>query len=55
LLLILSNCRHGVSKTLQFHQISQDGKSQRINGHCARDGYEVNWTLHPGYGAISHR
>jgi hypothetical protein len=28
---------------------------QSIRGRCAKCGYEVNWTLFPGYGAIGHR
>jgi hypothetical protein len=29
------------------------GKSQPINGHCAVYGYEIHWTLLPGYGLIA--
>ena len=28
---------------------------QPISGCCAKCGYEVNWTLLPGYGSISRR
>jgi len=27
------------------------GKPQPIHGRCATCGYEVNWTLFPGYGS----
>jgi hypothetical protein len=31
------------------------GRSQPINGRCAACGYEIHWTLFPGYGSNGHR
>ena len=38
-----------------YRQPEGRGKSQPINGRCAACGYEIHWTLLPGYGVISRR